>query len=93
MQCSASLRMAVIVPVLVAIYPAFGEEPMSKEIIAAKVRKQGYACDAPKSAVPDPEITEPGAKGWMLECENTSYRVMLNPHAAAKIEQVEQDKR
>ncbi|HLC07951.1 MAG TPA: hypothetical protein VJK06_01555 [Methyloceanibacter sp.] len=93
MQCSSSFRLAAMVPVVMLVYPAFGEEPMSKEIIAAKVRKQGYVCEAPKSAIPDPEITEPGAKGWMLECENASYRVMLNPHAAAKIERVEQGSR
>jgi hypothetical protein len=95
MQHKPSLGLAtpVLLLTMLSAYPAFAEEPMSKEIIAAKVRKQGYVCEAPKSAVPDPEITEPGAKGWMLECENASYKVMLNPHAAAKIEQVDQESR
>jgi hypothetical protein len=93
MQCSSLLRVAVMVPVLVSLYPAFAEEPMSKEIIAAKVRKQGYVCDAPKSVSRDPENTVPGEIGWMLECDNASYKVMLNPHAAAKIERVDQGSR
>ncbi len=47
--------------------PGFTAEPMSKEIIAAKVRKQGFVCDAPKSVSRDPENTVPGEIGWMLE--------------------------
>jgi hypothetical protein len=82
-----------MVPVLVSLYPAFAEEPMSKEIIAAKVRKQGYVCDAPKNVSRDPANTVPGEIGWMLECDNASYKVMLNPHAAAKIERVDQGSR
>jgi hypothetical protein len=92
MQRKPSLGLAASALLLAAFlpYPAFAEEPMSKEIIAAKVRKQGYVCEAPKNAAPDPDITEPGGKGWMLECANATYRVMLNPHAAAKIERVDQ---
>jgi len=82
---ASALLLAVLSP-----YPAFGEEPMSKEIIAAKVRKQGYVCEAPKSVSRDPENTVPGEIGWMLECQNASYKVMLNPHAAAKIERVDE---
>ena len=74
-------------------YPALGEEPMSKEIIAAKVRNQGLVCEGPKSVQRDPEKTAPGEIGWMLECENASYRVMLVPHKAARIERVEQGSR
>ena len=81
----AALLLAVLSP-----YPAFTEEPMSKEIIAVKVRKQGYVCEAPKSVSRDPENTVPGEIGWMLECQNASYKVMLNPHAAAKIERVDE---
>ena len=91
MRGPASFGLTALASVLIAISPAFAaEEVMSKEIIAAKVRKQGYVCESPKSAVPDPAITEPGAKGWMLECGNATYRVMLNPHSAAKIERVNQ---
>ena len=82
---ASALLLAVLSP-----YTAFGEEPMSKEIIAAKVRKQGYVCEAPKSVSRDPENTVPGEIGWMLECQNASYKVMLNPHAAAKIERVDE---
>jgi hypothetical protein len=90
---SLGLAASALLLAMLSPYPALAEEPMSKEIIAAKVRKQGYVCEAPKNAVPDAEITEPGAKGWMLECENASYKVMLNPHAAARIERVDQRSR
>lgn len=91
MQCSSSFRLAVMVPVLMSASTAIAaEETMSTEIIAAKVRKQGYVCETPKSIGRDPEITVPGQIGWMLECANATYRVMLNPHAAAKVERVEQ---
>ena len=46
--------------------------------------------EAPKSVSRDPENTVPGEIGWMLECQNASYKVMLNPHAAAKIERVDE---
>jgi len=92
MQHKPSLGLAAFALLLAVLspYPAFGEEPMSKEIIAAKVRKQGYVCEAPKSVSRDPENTVPGEIGWMLECQNASYKVMLNPHAAAKIERVDE---
>ena len=57
-----------------------------KDIIAAKVRRQGYECEAPKSATRDPGFTAPGEIGWMLECQGASYRVMLMPHGAARVE-------
>ena len=82
---ASALLLAALSP-----YPVVAEEPMSKEIIAAKVRKQGYVCEAPKSVSRDPENTVPGEIGWMLECQNASYKVMLNPHAAAKIERVDE---
>lgn len=95
MQHKPSLGLAASTLLLAALLPysAFAEEPMSKEIIAAKVRKQGFVCDAPKSVSRDPENTVPGEIGWMLECGNASYKVMLNPHAAAKIERVDQGSR
>ncbi len=68
MQHKPSLGLAASALLLAALsaYPAFAEEPMSKEIIAAKVRKQGYVCEAPKSVSRDPENTVPGEIGWML---------------------------
>lgn len=95
MQHRPSLGLAASALLLAALspYPGFAEEPMSKEIIAAKVRNQGLVCEGPKSVERDPEKTAPGEIGWMLECENASYRVMLVPHKAARIERVEQGSR
>ncbi len=65
---ASALLLAVLSP-----YPAFAEETKSKEIVAAKVRKQGYACEAPKSIS---AIGKYCARrdGWMLECQNANYR-------------------
>ena len=86
MQHKASLGLAILaLPLtMLSTYPAFAEEPMSKEIIAAKVRKQGYVCEAPKSAVPDPEITEPGAKGWMRRTRSEFLSGKFLPAAAPR---------
>ena len=82
---------AALATAILAGYSAFaGEEAMSKEIIAAKVRNQGYACGSPKGVERDSEKTLPGEIGWMLECDNARYRVMLVPHKSARIERVEQ---
>lgn len=80
-----------IVAVTIAACAAFGADDSvdPKDIIAAKVRRQGYACEAPKNATRDPSFTAPGEIGWMLECEGVNYRVMLMPHGAARVEQAD----
>lgn len=62
---------------------AFDETP--KEIIAAHIRMQGFACDKPVSAVRDSGHSKPNETVWLLKCENHSYRVRLVPDMAADV--------
>jgi hypothetical protein len=85
---------AFLLAVVAALIPscaAFGADDSAdpKDIIAAKVRRQGYECHAPKSATRDPGFTAPGEIGWMLECDGANYRVMLMPHGAARVERAD----
>lgn len=60
----------------------------AKEIIAAQLRSQGYACSDPKSATRDRKASKPNATVWILFCENATYRVTLVPNLAAQVETV-----
>lgn len=64
---------------------AFAEES-PKDIIAAQVRAQGHICVSPRNAARDVQNSRPDGAGWVLECENASYRVRLIPHRAAQVE-------
>lgn len=57
-----------------------------KDIIAAHLRLQGYACDTPKSARRDRRASRPDEAVWMIDCRNARYRVRLVPNMADVIE-------
>ena len=59
------------------------------DLVAAQIRDQGYACDAPASAKPDQSYSEPDETAWILICKNASYRVRLVPDMAAQVEQID----
>ena len=56
-----------------------------KEIIAAQIRMQGFACDKPVSAERDRAASRPNETVWLLKCEDRSYRVRLVPDMAADV--------
>jgi hypothetical protein len=58
-----------------------------KEVIAAQIRKQGYDCVNPTSAVRAGETPLDDAR-WILHCEGVSYRVTLVPDLAAMVERL-----
>jgi hypothetical protein len=64
-------------------------EETSKEIIAAQIRSQGFSCDHPLSAERDSADAKPGEAGWILKCENATYRVRLIPDMAADVERID----
>ncbi len=68
----------------VAVMAASGDD--SKNIIAAQVRAQGYACDQPRSAERDAQASKPNEEVWVLQCEGAQYRVRLVPDLAAQVE-------
>jgi hypothetical protein len=66
-----------------------GEDP--KDVIAAQLRDQGYACDNPQSATRDEDASGPDEAAWIVTCEGGSYRVKLVPDMAAKVEKIDQN--
>ncbi len=68
--------------------PALDES--SKDVIAAQIRDQGYACEKPQSATRDEQASRPDEAVWILQCESAKYRVRLDPDMAAKVERIDQ---
>jgi hypothetical protein len=80
----------VVTAAAVIRWPQAGEaQGGSADIIAAKIRGQGYACDSPQSAECDATASTANEVVWMLRCQNAIYRVTLIPNMAAKVEKVE----
>lgn len=65
------------------------DEETPDKIIAAQIKRQGYACDRPEKAVRDRERSKPNAAVWVLTCESGRYRVRLVPDMAAHVERLE----
>ena len=60
------------------------EDP--KDIIAAQLRAQGYACDHPTNVTRDSGASKPNETVWYLVCEQATYRARLVPKMAAQVE-------
>ncbi|PPD43659.1 MAG: hypothetical protein CTY15_08925 [Methylocystis sp.] len=79
-------RAVVIVALASAAFPlpALGQES-AKDVIAAHIRSQGYACTTPKSAARQPAASRPGEQAWTLTCGEATYLVRLIPDMAADV--------
>ena len=62
------------------------------EILAVRVRAQGYACDKPLKAEREPQLSRPDLPAWVLECNNGTYRVILDADMGARITRLDQRK-
>lgn len=58
------------------------------EIVAAQIRSQGFACERPLSATRDPKLSRPDQAVWTLTCQNTVYRVRLEPGMGARVQRL-----
>lgn len=87
---SSSVALGLGATAIVGAASAFAgaELEMSKDIIAAQIRDQGFACDKALSAVRDTAASRPNEAVWILTCENASYRVRLVPDMAAHVERL-----
>jgi hypothetical protein len=65
---------------------AAGETP--RDILAAQIRIQGFACDKPLSAARDAKRSKPDHAVWVLKCSNATYRISRFPDMAAQVEQL-----
>jgi hypothetical protein len=85
------LLLALLAPMMAASAPlaaqTAGDDP--KDIIAAQIRDQGFKCDEPQSATRDAQASRPDEAVWVLQCEDASYRVRLDPDMAAKVERLD----
>jgi hypothetical protein len=61
----------------------------SAEVLADKVRSQGYSCDRALSAERNAEASRSDEAVWVLKCTNSSYRMRLVPDMAAKVEKID----
>lgn len=59
-----------------------------KQIIAAHIRRQGFACVTPLSAVRNRRLSRVHAPVWLLRCENDTYQVRLVPDMAAEVSRI-----
>ena len=65
---------------------AAGETP--KDMLAAQIRTQGFACDKPQRAKRDVKLSKPDYDVWVLACSNATYRIGRYPDLAAKVERL-----
>jgi hypothetical protein len=77
---------------LITTFPGLAQEETTKEIVAAQIRSQGFACDKPQSATRDEQLSRPDEAVWILACENATYQVRLIPNMAANVQQLDQRK-
>jgi len=85
-NCLAGASVALA---LAAGSAVLGQETTPAESLAAQLRLQGYACDAPVTAQRDPRPSRPDEAVWTLTCANGSYRMRLDPDVAAKVEKLQ----
>lgn len=63
---------------------SIGEMP--RDVLAAQIRMQGFACDKALGARKDIRRSRPDYAVWVLRCGNATYRVSRAPDMAAKVE-------
>lgn len=80
----------IIVQILIiatAVQSASAQEP-TRDLLAAKIRDQGYRCSKPISAQKDFALSKADEAVWVLRCENGAYRIRLVPDMAARVERL-----
>ncbi|MBN9291860.1 MAG: hypothetical protein J0H36_12310 [Hyphomicrobium denitrificans] len=65
-----------------------GDEP-TPDLLASQARDQGFACSQAKSAEREVKASRPNEAVWILKCENDTYRMIVIPDMAAKIEKLQ----
>ena len=64
-------------------------EETPREMLAAQIRMQGFACDKPLTAVRDAKRSKPDLAVWVLKCNNATFRIRNIPDMAAKVERLQ----
>ncbi len=84
----APLRPLVTAALLASLFAdlAAAQVETPLDVLAVRVREQGYSCEKPINAVRDEAASQPNRTVWRLQCSNASYRVVLHPDMGAEIE-------
>lgn len=69
-----------------AVGPLYAAHEQTKDVLAAQIRKQGFACNNPLTA--ERENAAVGKIVWILKCEGATYRVQPVPNRAATVERL-----
>ncbi len=90
MKARREMIAGVVLAAAIAVLPlpAPAADDGAQDVLAAQVRDQGLACGKPQKAERDASWSKPDEAAWILTCDNATYRIRLDPHRAAKIEQI-----
>lgn len=79
--------LAAITPMVAAAAWAARQDVQDEAagIVAAQLRRQGFACTAPRDAVLHPGSSLPNETVWTLRCNESAYSVRLLPHLGARV--------
>lgn len=82
--------LSTAMPALIALGIIAGDvvaqEEAPLEILAVRVREQGFPCDRPIKAERDQSASRPLSTVWFLDCSNARYRIVLHPDKGAEIQ-------
>ena len=81
----------VVLSLVISATSMFGiadAQETAKELLAIQIRDQGQRCEKPVSAKRDAKHSRADVSVWVLRCEHRSYRMMLTPDMAARIQRL-----
>jgi hypothetical protein len=89
MRTTRSISLALLALIINAtvIFEVAAQET-AKELLAIQIRDQGQRCDKPVSAKRDAKRSKPDTAVWVLRCEHRSYRMILSPDMAARVQRL-----
>jgi hypothetical protein len=89
MRTTRSISLALLALIINAtvVFEVAAQET-AKELLAIQIRDQGQRCDKPVSAKRDAKRSKPDTAVWVLRCENRSYRMILSPDMAARVQRL-----
>jgi len=82
------LRTAVLLVAISIAASGVSAQETPPDVLAAKIRDQGYQCAKAVSARKDKARSRPDEAVWVLRCDNRTYRVRLTPDMAARVQRL-----
>lgn len=83
------LVLSLVVPFSFSVRAQQATTPVAAEtlqsMLAAQIRRQGFSCDTPLSAMSDIKRSRPDRGVWVLRCSNASYQITRAPDMAATV--------